>query len=258
MVNGTLSVGSHGGPGTADPGQMNWTNITLVNLLVQAYDVKPSQIVGGPAWLDRDRFDILAKLPAGATRSSVRPMLRNLLESRFKLQTHREKKEMPIYALVAGRRTKMQEAGNEPAPNSAGPGSATSGADGCYDLALLRNRPGIMFSVMNGNACLTVSGQTMAAFAGRLSAQLDRPVVDATGLESRYEFQLRYDSASAGKGIALVTGVPASGPDIAPDPDRAPSIFTAVQEQLGLRLESRKGPVEVLIIDRIERAPTGN
>lgn len=106
--------------------------------------------------------------------------------------------------------------------------------------------------------CLTVSGKTMADLADTLSNRLDRPVVDQSGLKAKYEFHLRYDAATAGKGIALMTGMPQRGPDVAPDPERAPGIFTALQEQLGLRLEPRKGPVDVLVIDRLERAPTEN
>src|SRR3954451_10262547 len=92
-------IGMSGGPGTPDPGRINFENVSLKNVIMRAYNVKGYQI-SGPSWLDSERFDITAKVPAGATKEQFQLMLQNLLAERFKLQLHRESKQMPVYALV--------------------------------------------------------------------------------------------------------------------------------------------------------------
>src|ERR1700722_3983486 len=98
-----IRMGAQGGPGTSDPGQITYSNLPLKNLLVNAFGVKTYQI-SGPAWIDTERFDIVAKVPQGATKDDVKLMLQNLLAERFKLTLHREKKDLPMYALVVAKR----------------------------------------------------------------------------------------------------------------------------------------------------------
>src|SRR5947207_312669 len=99
---GMLRVGMRGGPGTPDPGQITYSNVSLKNVIMNAYNVKGYQITG-PKWLDSERFDIVAKVPKGATKEEFRLMLQNLLAERFKLSLHHESKELPIYGLVVGK-----------------------------------------------------------------------------------------------------------------------------------------------------------
>ena len=99
---GVIRIGPQGGPGSGDPGRVTYTFSTIRDLMVDAYSVKRYQISGGPKWLDSERFDIVAKVPVGATKEQVKVMLQNLLAERFKLTLHRETKELPVYALVVG------------------------------------------------------------------------------------------------------------------------------------------------------------
>ena len=133
-----IRVGMRGGPGTPDPGQITYTNVTVKNVLTIAYGVKSFQI-SGPGWLDSERYDIVAKLPRGATKAEFMVMLQNLLAERFKLTLHREKKELPMYALVVGKNgPKLKESVDGPAPKEGGPvdgpaatmGRVTMGKDG--------------------------------------------------------------------------------------------------------------------------------
>jgi uncharacterized protein (TIGR03435 family) len=273
MPPGQMTVGSRGGPGTNDPGRITYTNVTIINLLLRAYDVKYNQISGGPGWLENERFDINVKVPPGATREQVKVMLQHLLASRFRLAVHREKKEMPIYALVVGKNgPRMREAKpGAPPPVTPDPTMPLqTGSEGCPDLSAMANRQGSMMAITNGNACLAMSGQPMSKLANMLSEQLDRPVVEMTGLDAKYDFLLRFDASTAGKGMTVMTGVPVGGQlggdgsrdgaGIVPgaDANAAPGILAAVQQQLGLKLEPRKGPVEVLVIDHVEKTPTEN
>jgi uncharacterized protein (TIGR03435 family) len=276
-----IQVMMRGGPGTPDPGQITYTNVTVKNVLMNAYGVKGFQI-SGPSWLESERYDIVAKLPRGATKEEFMAMLQNLLAERFKLTLHREKKDLPMYALVVGKNgPKLKESVEEPtpaegdAPKAGGPadgpvvmGRMAMGKDGFPVLppgAGGRGSTAIM--LMNGNARMTASKQSMAGLAEMLSGQLDLPVVDMTGLTAKYDFTL-YFAPEALVGMRLGAppnpgpppgegggGVPDAS---APDAQSNPSLFTALQEQLGLKLEQRKGPVDLLVIDHLEKAPIEN
>ena len=274
-----ISVGMRGGPGTPDPGQITYTNVTVKNVLTQAYGVKSFQI-SGPGWLDSERFDIVAKLPRGATKAEFRAMLQNLLAERFKLTLHREKKDLPMYALVVGRNgPKLKESVDGPAPKEGGPadgpaatmGRVTVGKDGFPVMPPASGGSAAAMMLMNGNARMTATKQPMAGLAEMLSNQLDLPVVDMTGLTGKYDYTL-YFAPEGLAGMRLPAGLPPpppnapppgeSGPGMAaasaPDAQSSPNLFTAVQEQLGLKLEQRKGPVDLLVIDHLEKAPIEN
>ena len=196
-------------------GRLNYTNVSLSDLIGKAYSLQRPQI-SGPAWLDTERFDIVARIPAGVRRDQVPRMLQTLLADRFKLQSHNEEKQLPIYALVAAKNgPKLQKA------------KSTSGLGG--NLGPLREH-------VNGAV-------SMSQFADYLSFRLGRPVRDQTTLEGAYVIVLDWTPDSTAS---------------QPEAPSGPSIFTALQEQLGLKLAPEKGPVEVLVIDHVERAPTAN
>ena len=198
-------------------GRLNATNVTLKRCIMGAYAVGPTQIVGGPGWLESDRFDIAAKAEEPVGDRILMAMLQGLLAERFKLALHRETRVIEAYVIEVGKGGPKLEKGD-------GGASATS----------------------NGRGDLAVSNTTMDRFAEVLSRQMDLPVVNHTGLEGVFHLRLQW---------APEAGAAAKPPDGAPA-DK-PSIFTAIQEQLGLRLRAQKVPVEVLVIDHVEK-PTEN
>jgi uncharacterized protein (TIGR03435 family) len=233
----------NGGPGTGDPGRIAYTNIMLRRILLSAYEVRSYQI-SGPDWLDSLRFDITAKVPDGATQEQFQSMLRNLLETRFKMTIHRESKELPIYALLTAKNGPKVKAivddgsGKQPDDQLAMI-QPVEGKDGFPTLAL--RTPGLVSETKSGRARVTAKETPLSKLADLLSGQLGRPVIDMTGLTGNYSFVLYF-----------------TPDDQNPDGGSDPSIFGALQEQLGLRLEARKAPVELLVIDHAEKVPTGN
>jgi uncharacterized protein (TIGR03435 family) len=245
----------------------------MKNLLVAAYGVKTYQI-SGPSWIDSERFDIVAKVPQGATKDDVKLMLQNLLAERFNLTLHREKKELPMYALVAAKNgPKLKESPpDDPdakAPAAAAPNDPKAMEDfkrtverGGDTLKFPPGR-GMSMMMMNGRAHLNAPKQTMEQFAEWLAGQLDRPVVDQTTLTKKYDLALEYAPESTG-GRGPMGGMiaPPPGGDGAEkaelDTQAAPTLFAALQEQLGLKLEQKKGPVELLVVDRLEKTATEN
>jgi bla regulator protein blaR1 len=216
-------------------GGVRTTNTTLKFLLTFAYDVRDFQVSGGPGWINSDRFDIVAKPERGSSGSVtedpgkmtaaqmktdlglLRLRLQALLVERFQLIIHHETKEQPVYALVIGKNgSKLQESQSQ--------------------QSLMR---------MMGLGSLNGEGVGLDLLARVLSNQLGRPVIDRTGLKGNFDFKLQW-TPDPGQPDGLDGGPPP------PDPN-GPSIFTAVQEQLGLRLESQKGPVDFIVIDRVEK-----
>jgi uncharacterized protein (TIGR03435 family) len=285
---GMMRVRMSGGPGTPDPGQLTYTNVSLKNVLTNAYDVKEYQI-NGPNWLDGERFDIVAKIPQGATREQFQQMLQNLLAERFKLALHHETKELPMYALVVGKggpklkesveedTTALQGAAPPPPPppgrDEAGPSRLKLGADGMPQLPPGMGKNGMITMMMidqHGGGGMRVrmvgKGQPISALLEPLRNQLGRPVVDATGLKAKYDITLDYAPDGLNGPMGMMPppppqhdGADGGGPPMASAPEMGgPTIFTALQEQLGLKLEQRKGPVDLLVIDRLEKVPTEN
>jgi len=199
-----------------------------------AYDVQRFQISGAPAWIASEHFVIEGKPPAGSTAGNdvARQRLQRLLAERFHLSVRREAKEGPVYALTVvkgGHKMKESETGD----------------------GITGSRPGHIQATKTGMALLT----------HWLSMTTGRPVIDRTGLSGTYAFELLWSpdpGGIPGKGggpIAEVKAAQAAAVD-PPDPN-GPTLVTALQEQLGLKLEAAKGPVETIVIDRVER-PTGN
>jgi uncharacterized protein (TIGR03435 family) len=259
-------VGMRGGPGTPDPGQITYSNVNLHNVLMQAYDVKEFQI-SGPGWLATERYDITAKVPAGTTKEQFRLMLQNLLAERFKVSLHHETKELPMFALVVAKSgVKMKESPDAPpAPTEDGapPRQPVMGKDGMPQMPPGGMRGGMMMSMNAGRMRMQASAVQIGQLVNMLSNQLSRPVVDQTGLTGKYDYTLDFapepGQAHGPMGAPMGGPGPAAGGGTTDANDQAgPNLVTAVQEQLGLKLEAKKGPVDLLVIDRAEKTPTEN
>ncbi|MEP6962580.1 MAG: TIGR03435 family protein [Acidobacteriota bacterium] len=202
------------------------TNVSLWVLVEWAYQMEEFRISGGPAWLKSDRFDIEANAEKNVSMEQFRVLLQPLLADRFHVQLHRETKEFPIYNLaVAKGGPKLKAAQCVGTPSPANPCGGFSGTS---------------------RGTLVGRAASIAAFATTLSGILGRSVRDNTALKGMYDFDLSWtpdETARQGTG----------DPDAPPADINGPSFFTAVQEQLGLKLESAKGPVEVLMIDHAEQ-----
>jgi len=202
-------------------------NTTLSDLITMAYNLHPKQITGGPAWLESDKYDVTGKpdVPGQPNVDQMKVMLQKMLADRFQCKFHRDKKELSVYALTVGK---------------GGPKFSKSERDP-------NGLPGLFFRGPGTN--LNVTNATMAQFAGLLqSVVLDKPVVDQTGLNEKYDFILKW-TPDQGQLLGL-GGAPPPPPDTV---DAPPDLFTAVQQQLGLKLDSTRAPADVVVIDRIER-----
>ncbi len=285
-VNGRLMIRMGG-----DPGRVDYTNVSLKDIIRQAYSVKDYQI-SGPDWLNSARFDIVAKVPAGAPKDQVPMMWQTLLAERFKLQIHRETKELPMYALVVGKGgPKMKESEidpNAPVPGgqgnggqaNAGPANGGPSANGGLPAPPQIGKDGMPkfgpgggrgpMMMMNGMGHLTAKMMGMSGLVDMLARSVDRPVVDQTGLTGKYDFSLDYTPDESTR-MPLPAGVPPPSPPPGggadmhgaeihgkDNPDSGLSLFAALQAQLGLKLEPKKGPIELIVIDRVEKSPTEN
>jgi uncharacterized protein (TIGR03435 family) len=206
------------------------TGVPLKMLIMEAYDVRTFQVSGGPGWMSTERWDIQAKadgvqgqLPIDQTLK----MLQALIKERFHLEMHHETKEMTFYALVVGKN------GSKLTPHTGEP-----------------PQPGERLRVRRGT--LTVKQGGMATLVRQLTLQLGRQVVNKTGLTGTYDFTLEWTSEPGQGGPESIGLPPAPEPQQASD-STGPSIFTALQEQLGLRLDAQKGPVDIIVIDRAEK-----
>ncbi len=202
------------------PDSVRFTNTPLRNLIEYGYQLKDYQLLGGPAWINSDGWDIDARAAHPASMSEKSEMMGTLLADRFQLRFHQEMRQLPVYRLVVAKGgPKLAQAREQDAEHRWG------------------TTPGPGF--------LRMSGASMEEFAYWLSTQLNQPIIESTGLTGRYDLKLEWADDSQ-----------PSGPDATAEAPRM-SIFAAVEYQLGLKLESTKGPVEVLIIDHVEK-PSGN
>jgi uncharacterized protein (TIGR03435 family) len=206
--------------------QFSTINTSVSDMITFAYGLHARQITGGPAWMETEKYDVTAK-PEGEGQPNDKQwktMVQKLLADRFQLTFHREKKELSVYAIVLGK---------------SGP-KLTKSAGNPSGL------PGLFF---RGLGNLPVTNATMADFAGVMqSAVLDKPVVDQTGLEGRFDFQLRWtpdETQFGGMGMK----VPPPSDDAAAPPD----LYTAMQEQLGLKLQATKAQADVIVIDKVSK-----
>jgi uncharacterized protein (TIGR03435 family) len=211
----TSGSGSSRTSGTT--GQITITNRSLKELIKMAYSVQDFQI-SAPDWLGSAKFDIVAKIPAGAPKDQRPAMMQALLAERFHLAVHRESKEMPAYALVLAKSgPKLQQV--EP-----GGTSMNDNED-------------------NNSRRIAAERASMAVLAETLARIVEHPVVDHTGLQGVYSLKLQYTPDNP----------KSDGPDAA-----GPSIYAALQEQLGLKLQTQKLPVDVIVVDHVDGVPTEN
>jgi uncharacterized protein (TIGR03435 family) len=243
-----------GGPGTPDPSRVAYTNLRLKDLLLTAYGLKGYQIAG-PDWLDTERYDVIANIPPGATKEQFPLMLQDLLLERFKISFHHETKDLPLYELVVAKNGRKLKAWQEPAnappvPQQAAGAPPPIGKDGFPVMQAGHSGA----TTVNGRVRIAGSKLPISRLAEILANQLGRPVLDQTGLTGPYDFTLQFSPEGLAGGTPAIT--PASNTEL--DEQDAPSLFTAVQEQLGLRLQQNKGLVDVLVIDHVEKTPTEN
>jgi uncharacterized protein (TIGR03435 family) len=246
---------SPGGPGNSmfgsrGPGMFNTENIAFKVLMGQAYGVKGFQISGGPSWINSDGYTITAKASGEGTPKErfekMMLMLQVLLEDRFQLRFHRETKEMPTYALTVAKNGKLPPADcvqfdEKNRPERPAPGQPPIRF--CGNMRMGRSGP---------NSTLDAWGITTADLIRWLSNTTGRTIVDKTGFTGTFDAKLEFLPEMAQGAAPMGDGAPPVAVENA-----APSLFTALQERLGLKLESERGPVEVLVIDRVER-PTEN
>jgi len=240
-----------------DGAQLRCNFMPLREYLAMAYGVKVNQIVG-PEWMASERFDIAAKLPAGAPREQIREMLQTLLEDRFRLKTHRDSKEFPVYALLTGKGgLKLQPLPPDPedANRSAFDMTATGGAGGVS----VNYGHGASFALGNGK--FDIKKLSLTEFADVLTRFADRPVVDMTSAAGRFDFSV--DLPPEDYRSILIRSAVNAGVTLPPDALRmlegfsGESTFAALQT-VGLKLESRKAPLPVLIVDSVAKLPTEN
>jgi len=199
-------------------GRFEASHATLRAMVSYAYDVRDFYVSGGPGWAGSDRFEIVAKADGNATPAQMRAMLRTLLEERFKLAVHRETKDAAVYNLVISKgQPKLEEAAGEG------------------------------FLKFVGRGQVDAHGLKMSGLAGYLQTLLGQVVLDKTGLNASYNFKLAWTPDETQTGRAGAGPAPAG-----PANESGPSVFTALQEQLGLKLEASKGPVETMVIDHAE------
>ena len=205
------------------------TNVTVNWLIKLAYNVHARQIEGGAAWLDSAKYDVVGRpdTPGQPSRDQMKLMIQKLLADRFQLKFHTEKRELPVYAVV------VLKTGAKVTVSTEDPNAF----------------PGIGFAQGPGVLSLIGRNTTLDGMVNALQSNvLDKPVVNQTGLTGRYDFDLRFTPDA--DQVSNFGGLP---PGVAADPDAPPDIFAAFQQQLGLKLESIKAPVDVMVIDKIER-----
>jgi uncharacterized protein (TIGR03435 family) len=211
-------------------GSLAATGITLKRLMMTAYNIQGFRLFGGPGWVASRRWDVQAKPSRAALPDEIRPMLRALLEDRFQLHTPSETRNMPLYELVVDR-----------------DGSKVPTAKDAKAEPIVR--------VATGS--IEFTNNTSAAFASQLSYALAQPVIDKTGLSGKFDFAIRWTPEPGEDGGPTTSGLPIGTPALPPSILDGPSIFTAIREQLGLRLKSGRGPVNVVTIDGVQ-LPTAN
>jgi bla regulator protein BlaR1 len=221
-------------------GRVTVANFPVKRLIETAYGIKDFQISGGPGWAGADFFDITAKAEGPIeSRSQIQQVLQSLLAERFQLVVHRDTKEMPVYALVVDKNGPKFKEAHESDPS----------------MVDLKNPPGVTgrprFTIVRRGR-VTAQGVDMKSLADDLSNFLGRVVLDKTGLTGSYDVKLEWQPDENQVAMFQTMGVPEGFG--APAADwHGPTLFTALEEQLGLKLESQKGPVEIFTIERIER-----
>jgi len=264
---GPIGFGCRGGPGSPDPGRITCSHFNVANMVATAYGL-PHYQVAGVSFSDNNFFELALKVPEGATKDQVRVMWQNLLKERFKLAIHREKRDAQVFELVVAKGgLKIRESAPPPAnPDTAVTGARSEGPpklnrDGFPELPG-RERGMIM---MAGKARWRLPEGTMDQLCNMLAGQLGQPVNDGTGLTGKYFLELYWATDNGIMPGTRVTTAPVGHPGGAqspvaalPEADSGPSLQSAVQSQLGLTLEKKRGQIEMLVVDHAEKVPTEN
>jgi uncharacterized protein (TIGR03435 family) len=269
-----LLIICRGGPGTSDPTLFTCPGAPLKRLIMRAYAL-PDFEVSAPGWAEEQRFEIKATVPAGATKEQFETMLQNLLIDRLKLEVHREPKEIARYELtVAEGGPKLKDVKQDPEPTEDTPPAAPSspadikawmkaqdkGVD--RDGYPIRTTPG--WSTRDGRGTFYEPHGPVQSLILFLNMQMDKPVVDATGLKGTYEIVMHWAGRGPMSGqlaqmmaqARAARGVPEdTTPEVGP---RGPTLQQALRDQLGLKLEAKKGPIDMLMVDHVEKVPTEN
>ena len=249
-----VNVGVH-----IDGARVTINAFNLRDYIRVAYNVKDYQ-VSGPEWLGSERFDVSATLPEGAKQDQVRDMLKSLLADRFHMTLHHESKDFPVYALVMGKGPlKLVEAPLDPDSTDASKGAVNVAASGSRDGVTVNMGRGAYFAFANNK--LEAKKLPTAAIAETLARFVDKPVVDMTGLTGTYDLTLNFTEEDYR--AMLIRSAVNAGVVLPPqalhlmESASGDSLFSAIQEA-GLKLESRKAPMDVLVIDKMDKAPTEN
>jgi uncharacterized protein (TIGR03435 family) len=273
------TFGNSGGPGTADPGRIRFCCVGMFSLLMRAYDVEIDQIIG-PSWImdnmGPNLYQVDATMSAGTTKAQFQLMMRNLLVERFHLEVHRETRNFPGYELVvAAGGPKLKESASESnAVVADTPQTPKRRADGSV---IIPPGPQMWTSLGRGMVRVQIQekpigdlvkgmgrlvGQSLGADPTDFSSRKAR-IVDKTGLAGKYDFTLEFSCESCrglGANIAMANG---AAPDLPADADTVgggpPNIFLALEKQIGLKLvKSKDIPLDVVVVDHVDKVPTGN
>jgi uncharacterized protein (TIGR03435 family) len=249
-----VDVGVH-----VDGAQVRIVALPMRDYIARAYRMKLYQVIG-PDWLTTERFDVNAKLPAGTTPEQIPEMLQSLLEERFQLKLHREKKELPVYALIVGKPPlKIQESPPDP--------SAPVASKGTANVAVTGSAAGVSADLGNGsyytfsNGKFEIKKVTMDMLARQLERYVDRPIVDMTDLKGNYD--LSFAVTTEDYQTMLIHAALNAGMMFPPevlkymDNGSIASLMDGLQ-QLGLKMDARKAPLDVLVIDQLSKTPTEN
>lgn len=229
-------------------GTFSATNISIRNLLTLAWPTEDSEYRNLPDWAIRNGYDITVKPPAGASQAQIQEMWRAFFKDRFKLEAHNETRDAPIYALVVARADGRLGPQLKPSPHDC---AALAAVAATKPSPPRRTTPPSEAEVMASCSSwfmpgrMMIGGTLLSTFARGLSSSVGRIVEDRTGLDGYYAFTVTFSPT------------PRTGADVPPDPGAAPSLFTALEEQLGLKLEPARKPVQTVVIDHIE-PPTAN
>jgi uncharacterized protein (TIGR03435 family) len=256
--------GRMGGRGT--PNRLDMTNIPLRRLIRQAYNIHESQIIGGPDWIGTQGFDLSATIAGTATPETRRMMMQTLLRDRFKLTFHAERRDMPVYALIVARSDRKLGDGlrrtpdGECLPRGAGLGAppSTPGPQAPPASPFDPEAKAPCGSVIFGPGRLLAHGVDIDMLANALGGlpaitAFNRIVQNQTGLPGQYDFDFKFTNDLAGRGGPGFPPPPGAGPAGAATPGDEPALFTALQEQLGLKLDGRRANVDVLVIDSVQK-----
>jgi uncharacterized protein (TIGR03435 family) len=233
---GPIHIAVTGGAGTDTPTRLTFSNATLALILRETFGLTDSQEVIGPDWMNIDMFDIEARLPPGTTKAAQQTMLQNLLAERFHMVWHREQRTLPAYILLAPKGKHRLPGPHNPAATPTHKDRATPGA-----------------------RTLTCDNCTVKEFIRWLGKPEGRLVFDETGLTGNYDFALTWEPNYGVCKGCTVGGGGLGAPPPPPPPDQAPPVLSvAIDQQLGLKLERRPRPVDVLVLDHIDRTPSAN